>query len=136
MNIIIRVKYSDIRDGCRFLPRELLQLLRRRRADKSVCMGAQCVFGILAVSNNVTGIKIHTFTPVLTFFVRFFSRFCKTLGDDLSDPPRSGAVVSLLRTIFNNNSSMHVYTRHTHIITYIILIYIWALGTNLYRYDE
>jgi len=86
--------------------------------------------------------KIHTFTPVLTFFVRFFSRFCKTLADDLSDPPRSGAVVSLLRTIFNNNSSMHVYIRHTHIITYIfiyiyiiihkyystyiILIYIWA----------
>lgn len=93
-----------------------VQLLRRRRADKSVCMGAQCVYGILAVGNNVTGIKIHTFTPVLTFCVRFFFRFCQTLGDDLSDPPRSGVVVqSLLRTIFNIIT--HICTRHTHIIT-------------------
>jgi len=46
-------------------------------------------------------------------FVRFFSRFCKTLGDDLSDPPRSGAVLSLLRTIYSIITHLCMYTHDT-----------------------
>lgn len=76
----IRVKYiqnSNNRGGCGFAPRPAGTAAAASAPPPNrqvrFCMGAQCVFGILAVNNNVTGIKIHTFTPVLTFCVHDYS---------------------------------------------------------------